>query len=125
MNRSNRKILLLDGEDELIRQISRVFGGIFVTLHVRNPGRAIGLVETDPNVSAVITEQVMRCGDGVQLLESIRTLKPAIRRVMITSYSDLSRIVEGLHSGAIQSLLQRPATDAELLVAVCPEAAQR
>lgn len=122
---TTRKLILLDGDQDLMRQVFRVFGGCFMVLHVRNPRRAIGLVESDPQITAVITEQVLRSGDGVELLETIRTRKPQVRRVMLTSYSDLASIVVGLHSGAIQSLVQKPANDTELLVAVCPEVAER
>jgi DNA-binding NtrC family response regulator len=120
-----RKIILLDGDEPLMQQVSRVFGGAFRVLHVRNPTRAMGLVEADSQVAAVITEQVMRGGDGVQLLETIRTLCPQIRRVMVTGYADLSSIVAGLHSGAVQCLVQKPATDAELVTAIYPEIAER
>jgi two-component system response regulator RegA len=120
-----RKIILLDGDEPLMRQVSRVFGGGFIVLHVRNARRAIGLIESDPQIEVLITEQVMRSGDGVELLETVRTLRPHVRRVMVTSYSDLSSIVAGLHSGAIQSLVQKPANDAELLIAVYPEVAER
>jgi eukaryotic-like serine/threonine-protein kinase len=92
---------------------------------VRNPRRAIGMLEVDPSVQAIITEQVMRGANGVDLLDSIRTMRPGVRRVMLTSYSDLASIVGGLHSGAIQCLIQKPVTDAELLTAVCPQAARR
>jgi ActR/RegA family two-component response regulator len=44
---------------------------------------------------------------------------------MLTGYADLAAIVMGLHSGAIQSLLHKPAGDAELLAAVCPELSER
>ena len=116
-----RKMILLDGDDPLMTQVSRVFGGAFRVLHMRNPRTAVGLIETDPQIAAVITEQVMRGGDGVQLLETIRTLRPKVRRVMVTGYADMSSIVAGLHSGAIQCLVQKPATDVELVTAIYPE----
>jgi serine/threonine-protein kinase len=125
MRPQSRKIIVLDSDEQLLRQVSRVFGGLFLVAHVRNPRRVIGLIESDTHVTAVITEQIMSSGDGVELLETIRTLRPAIRRVMLTGYSDLASIIGGLHSGAIQCLLQKPATDTELLTGVCPEVAQR
>jgi FixJ family two-component response regulator len=82
------------------------------------------MIESDPHIGAIITEQVMRSGDGVQLLETVRTLRPQVRRIVLTTYTDLAAIIHGLHSGAIQALVQKPIVDSELLAAVCPELAQ-
>ena len=119
------KLVALDQDDEVLRQVARVFGGTFLVLQVRNPSRALALMQIDREVRAIVTEQVMRGADGVELLETIRTMRPDVRRVMFTTYRDLARIVSGLHSGAIHCLLAKPATDAELFAAVCPELAQR
>lgn len=119
------KLIALDQDDNVLRQVSRVFGGTFLVVQVRNPSRAIGLLDIDPNVRAIVTEQVMRSADGAELLETARTLRPDVRRVMLTTYTDLASIVAGIHSGAIQCLVQKPATDHELFAAICPEAAQR
>ena len=120
-----RKIILLDADDTLSRQVSHVFGSSFVVVQLRNPRTAIAMLTLEPDICAIITEQVMRGADGVALLESIRTMRPAVRRILVTQYSDLAAIADGLHNGAIQSLVQKPATDAELLTAVFPEMAQR
>jgi two-component system response regulator RegA len=125
MHHSRRKIILLDNEDPVARQVSRVFGGAFIVVNVQNPRTVIGLLETDDSIVAVIAEQVLRCGAGVDLLETVRSFRPQVRRVMLTGYSDLAAIVVGLHSGAVQCLLHKPAGDGELLAAVCPEVAER
>lgn len=125
MRRKPRRIIFLDHDEQAARQVARVFGGAFHVVHVQNPRRMIGLLETDPTIAAVITEQVLRSGDGVALLETVRSFRPQIRRVMLTGYAGLAAIVAGLHSGAIQCLLHKPAGDAELLTAVCPELAER
>lgn len=122
---SRRKVILLDNDDQVVRQVSRVFGGVFIVVHVQNPRTVIGLLETDDAIAAVISEQVLRSGAGVDLLASVRSFRPQVRRVMLTGYADLAAIVGGLHSGAIQSLLHKPAGDAELLSAVCPELSDR
>src|SRR5258708_33174627 len=92
-----RKMLLLEGEDDLSRQVSHVFGGSFVVARFRNPRSAIGMLSDDPDICAIITEQVMRGADGVVLLESIRTMRPLDRRILVTRYPQLPRIGGGLH----------------------------
>lgn len=125
MHHARRKLVLLDSDEAAARQVSRVFGGAFIVIHVQNPRTVIGLLETDDAITGVITEQVLRCGAGLELLETVRSFRPKVRRVMLTSYSDMAAIVGGIHSGAIQSLLHKPAGDTELLTAMCPELAER
>lgn len=115
------KLLLLDQDESVLRQVGRVFGGYFVVVPAHTAHRALGLLEGDPHVRVMITEQVMRGAQGMDVLEAVRSRWPDVRRVMLTTYTDLASIVTGLHSGAIQFLVQKPATDEELLRAVCPE----
>lgn len=119
------KLLVLDSDDVVLKQVGRVFAGYFLVVPVRSPSRALGLLDGDRHIRAMITDQVMRSAQGVELLETVRTMRPDVRRVLLTTYTDLASIVMGLHSGAVQMLVQKPATDAELLAAVCPEVIQQ
>jgi DNA-binding NtrC family response regulator len=124
MSRLKPTLLALDNDDTVLRQIARVLAGQFHVLQVRQPLRAIGMLEAQRDIRVFITEQVMSTADGVELLETARTLRPDVRRIMLTTYTDLAAIVGGLHSGAVERLVQKPVSDAELLAVVCPELRQ-
>jgi DNA-binding NtrC family response regulator len=124
MRRQAPRLLILDDDQAVLAQVGRLFGPYYTVVQLSNPMRAMALVESDPGVSVFLTEQVMRFGNGVELLDAVRTVRPGVRRAMLTNYSDLASIVGGLHSGAIQHLVQKPANDAELLAAVAPELMQ-
>jgi len=115
------KLLALDNDETVLRDIARVLVGHFTVLPVRQPVRAVGLLETQKDIRIFITEQVLSTADGVELLETVRSIRPDVRRIMLTTYTDLASIVSGLHSGAIERLVQKPLCDAELLAVVCPE----
>ncbi|HSZ55371.1 MAG TPA: response regulator [Tepidisphaeraceae bacterium] len=119
------KLLALDEDDSTLGQIARVASGHYSVMQLKSPSRALGLLEADPSIEVFVTEHVMRFGNGVELLETVRTMRPEVRRVMLTNYSDLAGIVLGLHSGAIQQLVQKPAGDLELLHAISPAVAQQ
>ena len=119
------KLLALDDDDATLTQIARVLGCHFSVMQIKSPSRAIGMLDSDPAIAVFLTEHVMRFGNGVELLETVRTMRPKVRRVMLTNYSDLTGIVLGLHSGAVQHLVQKPAADLELLRAVAPGLAQQ
>jgi DNA-binding NtrC family response regulator len=118
-------ILALDDDLDMLSQIARAVAGHYRVISHSNPTRAIAVLETEPAISIFVTEQVMRFGNGLDLLEAARSMKPNVRRVMITNYSDLASIIPGLHSGTIEALAQKPATDNELLAAIAPHLLQQ
>jgi DNA-binding NtrC family response regulator len=83
----------------------------------------LGWLHGPEPVAAIMTEHVLHTASGVSLLETARSCRPNARRVLMTTYHDLPSIVAGLHSGAIERLVQKPFTAAELLGAILPESA--
>lgn len=119
---SKHYLLALDGDDAVTKSISRIVAPYYQVLTTRDPRRLLAWLENTKNIAAVVTEHVLRTASGVALLESARTMRPNARRVLLTTYHDLASIVDGLHSGAIERLVQKPFTATELLAAILPEA---
>ena len=120
---SKHYLLALDGDDAILRTLSQVAAPYFQVLTTRDPRKLLGWLENYKHVDAIVTEHVLQTSHGVALLESARQMRPEARRVLLTTYHDLPSIVAGLHSGAIQHLVQKPFNPAELLAAVLPEGA--
>ena len=119
------QILVLDDDAEMLHQIAKAIAGHYRIISHTNPKYAIAALELESNIRVFVTEQVMRFGSGMDVLEAARSMKPHVRRVMITNYSDLASIIPGLHSGTIQALAQKPATVPELIAAIAPELLQQ
>jgi DNA-binding NtrC family response regulator len=119
---SKKPILLaLDGDEDALRTIARAAAPYYQALVTRDPRRFIAWLENTPDVAVVMTEHVLQNATGVALLQSVRTMRPKARRVLLTTYHDLASIVDGLHSGAIEHLVQKPFTPGELLQAIIPD----
>ena len=116
-------LFALDGDDAVLRKIAEIAAPHFQALTTRDPRKLLAWLEYYRRVDAIVTEHVLQTSHGVALLESARTMRPEARRVLLTTYHDLPSIVAGLHSGAIQHLVQKPFTPTELLSAVLPEGA--
>jgi DNA-binding NtrC family response regulator len=114
-------LIALDGDDAVLKTISKFAGPFFNVLITRDPRKFLAWVEHYPDTSVVVTEHVLRTAHGVSLLESCRTMRPDARRVLLTTYHDLASIVAGLHSGAIERLIPKPFSPAELLAAILPK----
>jgi len=117
-------VLALDDDSDILSQIARALGGYYKVLPHSNPTRALATLEVDSEIKVFVTEQIMRFGSGLELLQTVRSCRPDVRRVMITNYSDLASIIPGVHSGTIQALAQKPATDDELCSAIDPRILQ-
>ena len=114
-------LLALDEDESVLHLISKVASPHFHVLVTRDPRRWLGWLENYPRVAVVLTEHVLRTSNGVSLLETARTMRPAARRVLLTTYGDLAGIVAGLHSGAIERLVQKPLGPEELLRGIMPD----
>jgi DNA-binding NtrC family response regulator len=113
-------LLALDGDDAVLRTIAQVVAPHYQSLATSDPRKFLAWLENTTDVACIVTEHVLRTASGVALLQTARTMRPAARRVLLTTYHDLASIVDGLHSGAIEYLVQKPFTPAELLNAILP-----
>jgi DNA-binding NtrC family response regulator len=96
----------------------------YEVLATSDPRRALGWLQHEVTISVFVTEHVDQAFDGMSLLEIIRTQDPEIQRIVLTTYSDLARLIDGLHSGAIQKLVKKPINRHEFLTAIAPSAAR-
>jgi ActR/RegA family two-component response regulator len=118
-------LIALDDDVAVLRQISHVAGGWYTVFRTHDPRVALHEAETNPAVQVVVTEQVLRIGDGISVLENLRTRRPDIRRVLLTGYNEIPSLIAGLHSGAIQSMLQKPIRERDLQQTLAPTPASR
>lgn len=119
------KLLALDHDLNALRDVAAALSPWFDVIRIREPLKVMSLIQADESITAIVTEQVLPQANGVDLLETIRTLRPQVRRVLVSGYGDLGSIIGGLHSGAIQAMVHKPFTRAELIAAVLPNAAQQ
>lgn len=111
------KLLAVDTDMNTLRTIAEFTAPHFETIRVRDASVALSLLEgTDFRV--IVSEHVVMKGTQSTLLDLARARKPHVKRVMLTTYADLSVIVHGLHTGSIQHLVHKPVNRIELLTAV-------
>ena len=102
-----------DAEDALLGSVL----DSAATLSIRHDGHEVRSVHGVVDAC----ETIGRTASGVSLLETARSCRPSARRILMTTYHDLPSIVAGLHSGAIERLVQKPFSAAELMAAILPE----
>ena len=118
-------LIVLDGDDAVLKTISRIAGPYYQVRTTRDSRTLLGWMQESAPVDVIVTEHVLRTSSGVALLDTARSCRPSARRVLMTTYHDLASIVTGLHSGAIERLVPKPFTSAEFLAAILPEGHNR
>ena len=115
-----RKLVVLDADRRTLHDVCDVAKLWYDVMPTHDVRTAMAWLQNDPDVSVFVTEQVDHAFEGSSLLEKVRTLHPKVRRIVLTNYSDLSRIIEGLHNGAIERLVRKPIDRQEFLAAIAP-----
>jgi two-component system response regulator HydG len=119
-DRSRGQILLIDDDPALGGYLSRVLrsrGGFDVT-HELEPGAALRRIQ-DQSWDLLITDIEMPGMTGLELLERVRQLVPALPVAVLTGHATVDYAVTALRSSAAE-FLEKPIT-AEHLVARAPE----
>jgi len=112
------KLLAVTNDLATLRSIAEITAPYFETIRVRDAAMALSLIETDKGIGAMVSEHLPIVGTENTLLDLVRIRKPHIKRIMLTTYTDLSVIVHGLHTGSIQHVIHKPVNRAELLTVV-------
>jgi DNA-binding NtrC family response regulator len=116
-NRS--KIIAVETQATLLRDLEtqltpfhQVIGTVFLE-------RALPLLRAERDAVAILVS-TSKGADVLSVLEAARQERHHVLRVLITAFEDLTLVVEGLHSGAVQRVVSRPIAYEELLGAIRP-----
>jgi thioredoxin reductase (NADPH) len=111
-------LILLDEDAETARQINHLLGKIFRVLSTHESKVALRWLESDRSVKVLMVDQNIRGVSGLEILDQAKTLRPDIRRILITRYEDLSSIIQGLRSDAVNRTISKPVDRTELVAAL-------
>jgi two-component system, cell cycle sensor histidine kinase and response regulator CckA len=114
---ATQNILVIDDEEdvlELVRDILETHG--YRVLHTLNPLSALNIAKTLMNdLHLVITDIMMPLMNGKELVENLKAIKPDIRIIAISAYSDDTF---DKNSVPVDAFLPKPFEAAELLSSV-------
>jgi len=116
---ANRQTLLvLDEDTQSVREIEAITTAWFNVITTRSPQRALTVLHSDTTVAVLLADQNLSSTKGLTVLKAAQTLRPAIRRVLMAQAGQLSEIIEGLHSGAVERVVYKPIRANDLVAAL-------
>jgi DNA-binding NtrC family response regulator len=122
--RMKRKCIVVGADKNTLHQVKEAARQWYDVIDTLDPEHSVKMLESHSDVSVFITQHDADHFDCIAVLEQVRVSHPDIHRVVMTNYQDLSRIIQGLHNGTIQKLVQKPINTLELQRAIIPFAAQ-
>ncbi len=76
------------------------------------------LLENHEQATVVVTQLILRNAAGNEILSDLRRRYPRNRFALLASYADLSRVIEVIHNGLIDSLIHVPLSKGQFLNAI-------
>lgn len=114
------KILLVDDEVNITKALRRLLmeSDQYEVFTADSGAAGVALLEEQPDVGVIISDQRMPGMTGVEFLARARELMPDAVRILLTGYADIEASIAAINQGAVFRYLTKPWNDDELLLVV-------
>ncbi len=111
------KIMIVDDESANLRTLERLFREDYQVITAESGSEALALLEKH-DVALLITDQRMPAMTGLDLLQRTVALRPQMVRMLLTGYTDIGALIEGINCGHVYRYLTKPWNNDELRATV-------
>lgn len=111
---SDRTLLLLDDEENILRALTRLLRRDgYRILTAKTPQEAFALLAAH-DVQVIVSDQRMPDMTGTEFFSSVKEMYPRTVRLILSGYTDLKSVTDAINRGSIYKFLTKPWDD-ELL----------
>lgn len=118
MENEKIKILYVDDEPGNLVGFKSTFRQLYDIKTASSGKEGIEVLDANPDIEIVITDQRMPEMTGVEFLSAIKDKHTEPIRILLTGYTDFSALVEAINKGQIYRYLQKPWNEDEIKVVV-------
>ena len=112
------KLLVVDDEPDNLDLLYRTFYRQFKVLRAENGFDALTLLEQQPDIAVIISDQRMPGMSGTEFLSRTATQYPNIIRIILTGYTDVEDLVDAINEGRVFKYVTKPWEDEHLRTVV-------
>ncbi|WP_372982912.1 EAL domain-containing protein [Marinobacter sediminum] len=113
-NPSEKNLLLLDDESNIIRALTRVFRRDgYRILSTTSVQEAFALLAAH-EVQVIISDQRMPEMSGTEFFSQVKAIYPNTVRIVLSGYTDLKSVTEAINEGSIYKFLTKPWDDKQI-----------
>ena len=102
------KVLYVDDESHNLVSFKATFRTRYKVLLANSAEEAFTIVAENPDIHVILSDQRMPKMTGAEFFNEIRKTHPAPIRMLISGYTDLTTITEGINRGNIFRYIQKP-----------------
>lgn len=113
-NASKQTLLVVDDEPDNLDLLYRTFYRQFKVLRAESGQAALEMLETQPNIAVIISDQRMPSMSGTELLRLCAERYPNTIRIMLTGYTDVEDLVDAINEGKVFKYVTKPWEEADL-----------
>lgn len=106
--KSKPTLLIVDDELSNLQKLQRTFISDFEIRQARSGAEALRLLEADPDVDVIITDQKMVGITGVDLLNASLKWCPEARRIILTGYTEVDYLMDAINQGQVHRYITKP-----------------
>lgn len=102
-------VLLVDDEPLTTKYFASWFSSHFPVFVASSADEALNILEVNGDrIGVIVTDERMPDGNGVKLLETVRTKHPQTIRILTTAYMDMETLLEAINVGSVYSFVAKP-----------------
>lgn len=113
-----KKVLCIDDEIDNLDAVERILRKKYQVLKATSGQKALDILDQNPDIAVIVTDQRMPEMTGVQFLQKSITSHPDTSRILLTGYTDLESVITAVNDGQIQRYLTKPWDPVDLGLAV-------
>ncbi len=108
-------LLCLDDETDNLDALERIFRRSYNVLKASTPEEAFNILDSQPDLAVIISDQRMPLITGVEFLEKSIVSHPDTVRILLTGYTDIESVIGAVNKGQIYRYLTKPWDPVDLL----------
>ena len=111
-------ILAVDDEIANLQKLQRTFAHHYKVLTAVSGGKALDILEENPETAVIIADQRMPDMAGVDFLKQTLGIRPQAIRIILTGYKDIDVLMEAINSCKVYRYVVKPWDPPDLLMTV-------
>ncbi|MBF0343171.1 MAG: response regulator [Nitrospirae bacterium] len=110
-------ILCVDDEQDILDSLHDTFMDTYDVRTAINGADALKIVRGE-NIAVIISDQRMPVMTGSEFLAEVNKIKPKVKKILLTGYSDINAAIDAINKGSVNSYIHKPWDDSHLIKTV-------
>jgi len=116
--RDKIKVLYIDDEVNNLQSFKATFRYDYQVLLASSAQEALDVMASESDICVVLSDQRMPSKTGIQFFEEMRHLYPLPVRILITAYTDIETVIDGINRGHIFRYIKKPWVASDIQMAI-------